>query len=337
MLRALRRSIRTRATGAAAWVAPHLSRRAVDRVRTLLACCGPHLPVIGRIVADNMRCLGLYSRDVHRAYFAQVGEHLAGALHALRCADEARDHGPSPELARIAGERVELDESVAKLHAAAAGGRGVVIMGPHIAGYLIHLARLNGEIPLTVFLRHSRDERKRAAQQRWYRSSGVSWISESAAAGGALGRLGSMSKAVAGGGALYITPDLPRKRGDGLPVRFFGREIYLPAGPGMLAVRTGAPLLMLLARPSGAGVRLYVRGPFEAPPRARGRAARQAAIGQRLQWFATCFEEFLTAHPQLWYLWGDKRWTRVLRGDPSYAGRLKCGGSDAGGTVEGGT
>ena len=335
MLRALRRSIRTSATGAAARVAPRLSGRAVDRVRTMLACCGPHLPVISRIVADNMRRLGLYSREVHREYFSQVGEHLAGAMHALRCADEAGDHAPSPELARIAEQRVELDESVSKLHAAAAAGRGVVIMGPHIAGYLIHLTRLNREIPLTVFLRHSRDERKRVAQQRWYRSSGVDWISESADAGGAMGRLGSMAKAVGGGGALYITPDLPRKRGDGLGVRFFGREIYLPAGPGVLSVRTGAPLLMLLARPSGAGVRLYVRGPFEASPRERGRAARQAAIQERLQWFATCFEEFLTECPQLWYLWGDKRWTRVLSGDPAYSGVVECGVTESGETVGG--
>ena len=51
-----------------------------------------------------------------------------------------------------------------------------------------------------------------------------------------------------------------------------------------------------------------------------GATSRRAAVRRRLQWFATSFEDFLRRQPALWYLWGDKRWTRVLRGDPRYVG-----------------
>lgn len=41
-----------------------------------------------------------------------------------------------------------------------------------------------------------------------------------------------------------------------------------------------------------------------------------------MQWFADLFAEFLHAEPAAWYLWGDKRWTRVWHGDQRYARRL---------------
>lgn len=38
-----------------------------------------------------------------------------------------------------------------------------------------------------------------------------------------------------------------------------------------------------------------------------------------MQWFASGFERFVRAQPPLWYLWADKRWTRVFRDDPRYS------------------
>jgi hypothetical protein len=62
-----------------------------------------------------------------------------------------------------------------------------------------------------------------------------------------------------------------------------------------------------------------LHGPFERAQAARGREPRQAAVQAILQWFASGLERFLIAQTPLWYLWGDKRWTRLLRGDPRYA------------------
>lgn len=318
MLRAARHWLTARATDAALWAAPRLSARAADRLAGRLAAWGPRLPVIGRQVAENMRAVGVYSVETHQAYFAQLGTHFAGALHAWRYADASRGGALCPALAELVAERVELDESVNRLREAATDGRGAILVGPHIANYLLNLARLNQEVQLTIYLRYSKDARRRVAKERWYRASGVRWISEPADAGGAMGRLGRMAAALQAGETLFITPDLPQKRDDGTPVRFFEREIYLPAGPALLALRTRAPVFMLTAEVRGARQRLMVRGPHDGSAAGSGRAARHAAIAEQMQWFATEFERFVRTQPELWYLWGDKRWTRVLHGDARY-------------------
>ena len=348
MLRTVRRWLTARATDVAMAAAPRLTTRTIDRIGPLLHHWGPSCPVIARIVADNMRALGVYSDEAHHGYFAQLGEHLAGALHMLRYANHTNacpktsvapvfnqwktqvtnlchkwgtgssNGAMDQELSAIVAQRIELDDSIVALQEVVASDRGAIIVGPHINNYLLNLARLNQVVPLTIYLRYSKDARRREVKQRWYRASGVGWISEPADAGGSLGRLGRMAAALRAGRVLFITPDLPRKRGDGTPVRFFNREIYLPAGPALLSLRSEAPLFTLVARPAGGRQRLILHGPFVAEQSERGRTARQAGIQRRLQWFTSEFERFLEAYPELWYLWGDKRWTCLLRGDPRY-------------------
>lgn len=322
MLRSFRRWITRHATGAAAHAAPHLSGTAIDRGTALVGRCAAYLPVVSQNVAANMRALGVYTPEAFHGYFRQLGRHFAGAMHALRHADRTPPGTIHPQVARLACERVELDRSMEKLLAAAAERQGVILVGPHVSNYLLFLARLNMEVPLTVYLRHSRDARRTELKQRWYRASGLEWIAEPRDEAGPLGRLGRMAAALGEGRVLYITPDLPRKRHDGTPVQFFEREIYLPAGPAMLAVRTWAPLFALVAEAVGDRQRLIAHGPYEPPPLGRGRDARRTAIRQHLQWFAARFEEFLVHQPAMWYLWGDKRWTRLLRGDRRYVRRL---------------
>lgn len=322
VLRAARKWITANITRAGVAAAPRLSPPLLGVLETLVATGGARLPIVSRLVADNMRAAGVYSPEVHRDYFAQIAGHLIGALHTLRYADSRFDGRVSAELCAIVDERVELDESVDLLRAAVAARRGAILVGPHITHYLLGLAALNRDAPLTVYLRHVKDAARTAAKQRWYRATGVGWISEPADTGGALGRLGRMAAGLAAGRTLFITPDLPQKRDDGVPVRFFDREIYLPAGPAILALRTGAPMYLLTARRSGVRQRLIVRGPLEPGHAGRGRAGRRAAVAERMQWFAGHFETFVRAEPALWYLWGDKRWTRVFRGDPRCVRRL---------------
>ena len=319
MLRVTRHWLTARATDAAMAVAPQLSAPAIDRIAPLITRCGPLCPVVARNVADNMRAVGVYSVAAHRAYFAQLGAHFAGALHALRYAGANAASGMHPELAELVRQRIELDASFDRLRAAADQGDGAIIMGPHIANYLLNLARLNQEIPLTIYLRYSKEARRRAAKERWYRATGVGWISEPPDAGGSLGRLGRMAAALRTGKVLFITPDLPQKRADGTPVRLFDREIYLPAGPAVLALRCGAPLFMLTAQVTAQRQRLVLRGPLSVSRQSGG---RRAGVRAALQWFADEFEQFVRQRPALWYLWGDKRWTRVFRGDPRYVRNL---------------
>ena len=298
--------------------APALTVRQVERVETLLARAGPYYPVIARNVADNMRALGVYSSRAHRDYFAQLGAHFAGALHVFRCAGRIRDGGKSDELARLTTRRIELDQSVACLGQAARRRRGAIVMGPHIANYLLGLARLSQEIPLTIYFRSSPDLRRQVPKQRWCRAAGIEWLFEPAVAGRPPGRVERIAAALNEGRTVFVPPDLPRKRGQGTPVRFFRREIYLPAGPAVLAVRTGAPLFVLLAQARGPRQKLVLHGPSYPREHEPGSQAERAAVQQHMQWFVALFERFLTEQTPLWYFWGDKRWTQVLHGDPRY-------------------
>lgn len=333
MLRAVRKWLTAQVTEAAVRATPHLSVATVDRLTAQLADLARHLPVLARQVADNMKTLGVYTPAAHRDYFGRLGAHFAGALHALRYAEQTTGDSMCPALADLVHERIQLDDSTELLRDAVGAGRGVIVMGPHITNYLLFLARLNEEVPLTVYLRHSKDTRRTALKERWYRASAVRWIAEPPGQSGPLGRLGRMATALGAGRVLFITPDLPQKRDAGTPVRFFGREIYLPAGPALLAVRSGAPLFMLLARPGASAAlpqQLTLHGPYDGGPSGAGRVARREAVRRRLQWFATCLEDFLRQHPALWHLWGDKRWTRVLHNDARYVRPLRPRPTSAG-------
>jgi len=333
MLTALRRWIVRRTTDLSLAVAPRLSADAVAAIGAALARAGMHCPVVARYVAENMQALGVYSPEALRSYFDWLGVHFAGALNALRLARGWKS-GPSPEFAAIAGEQVELDASVGVLKSA--GGGGAVLIGPHICNYLVNLVRLSQELPLTVYLRYSKDAGRNRAKQLWYHVGGIDFICEPAGQGGRLGRLGRMADAVRAGRVVFITPDLPQKRDRGVPVRFFDREIYLPGGAAALALRTAAPLYILLARTSGRRQVLLVRGPYaDSSGQAGARrpvgghaSSRHVELRQHLQWFADHLVGFLREQTPLWYMWGDKRWTRVFRGDERYAARLATAGDD---------
>lgn len=81
-------------------------------------------------------------------------------------------------------------------------------------------------------------------------------------------------------------------KGQGVPVIFFGEETTLPAGPFVLARRSGAPVLPVATyfRP-GRGHHFVVREPL-----------REAPIEEMAQELAGHFEAFIRAHPTQWHL-----------------------------------
>jgi lauroyl/myristoyl acyltransferase len=238
-----------------------------------------------------------------------------------------------PEELRAAAEaRISIDASLETLAAEARAGRGIVLIGPHTCGFLLAMARINQVLPLTVYLRYSRDARKRLLKEQWCRVSGLGYVAEESRPRDAMSRVRRMTDIVESGGALYITPDLPQERGSGKPVRWLQRGIHLPPGGPLVALRSRAPLYLLLARPDGARVCMTAEGPFAESAFGGDGGRVQAALRRRLQWFADAFGEFVRRHPELWYFWADKRWTRVFRNDPRYAAAL-----DAAASLEGST
>ena len=347
-LRSLRQSITRNASEAALRSAPWLSAAAIRRLERLLARVGPHLPVLARTVADNMRAVGVYSKPAHRAYFAGVSAHLAAAMHIFRQATPAsiaeahreaeamtpavpswaNRTGPNldipPELAATIRQRVELDDSFEKVRAAYAEGRGVVLMGAHPVTSLLVISRIDQEIPITIYLRYAKDVRRRATKRLWCGITRLDHVEEPPSAFDPSRRAGLLADVLQRGRGLIITPDLPQKEADGTPVRFFDREIYFPTGPAALSLLTGSPLFMLVPRPTASGIRMECLGPYVETTDQRVRGWRRTAIQKRMQWFTNLLvEELLKKHPGLWYLWGDKRWTRVFRNDTRYVRRTE--------------
>jgi len=314
-LRALRQWLTARGTDAALALAPRLRAVDIARLQALVGGLGPRCPVLGHKVAENMRAAGVYTPELHRAYFRQIAAHLAGAMHAFRCAGRWESAEATEQFARLVREQIEVDPSLTVLRNPAAGGQGAVILGPHCAGYLLHMPRLNHVVPLTVLLRHSRRRRRAVAKARWCQVAALRGLAEPRVAGRPHQRLAAITAALRAGAVLFVTPDLPRSRDDGIAVPFLGREIYLPGGAAVAAVRTGVPVYFLWAEADGARHRLMLQ---PAPPPAT-RLHRHEQVEYYMRWFAGEFERFVRAQPAMWYSWGDKRWTRVLRGDADYS------------------
>ena len=341
-----------------------LTAGAVDALEAALAWAGPYLPFISRVVAGNMRSAGLYSPQAHRDYFAYVAAHLGGVLHVLRYAGRAGSTPAwvhpecagrmdpecagrmDPELERLVRERVLLDGSFDCLRQAAAGGKGVVLLGVHASNYMLVVARINRELPITVYLRHCATARKQEAKRAWCRAAGVDFIAEPPSLLNPSRRAELMAAALRAGSHSdrYSRPGpetRTRRAGAiswprGLSARRAGGALVAGGGAAGHGAGRCVPRLCEPCRTQrdarkaehgsqSRGTHLLLCGSW-APVRRSGRTAagwRQAAVRERLQWFADVFaSECLRPCPALWFLWGDKRWGRVFRGDPRYTAPL---------------
>jgi KDO2-lipid IV(A) lauroyltransferase len=191
-----------------------------------------------------------------------------------------------------------------------AGGKGLVMVCPHLIGHEIMVGTAPQEVPVTVLVRKSPDPEYEAIKQHWYRSLGVE-VAYRPQKGSQLQGLAEMTTALRvlrKNRVLGITPDLVQKPGTGVPVTLFGRTVDLPAGAFFLAARTGAPLLPTFFHKEGDRYRLW------AHPALYGDRStdRDAAVAELAQRWATLFEEFVRAHPDMWQFWLDKRWFKWL-------------------------
>src|SRR5204862_3697733 len=128
----------------------------------------------------------------------------------------------------------------------------------------------NIEIPLTVFLRHSRDPLRLQAKAAWCRSAGIGMIAEPSRLADPAARAAILAQAMAEKRVLVITPDLAQRRGSGIPVKIFGREVYMPSGVASLALLTAAPIIPVRPRPLRNACRI-VGDPAVPPPGVRRR------------------------------------------------------------------
>jgi len=190
------------------------------------------------------------------------------------------------------------------------GGKGALMVCPHLVGHEIMAGSATGELPITVLVRKAPDPAYEAVKQRWYTAIGVQ-VAYRPQKGSELQGLGEMTAALRvlrKNRVLAITPDLVQKPGTGIPVQLFGRTIELPAGAFFLSVRTGAPLLPSFFHRDGDRYRLWTHDPLPIDDN----LPRDEAVAAAAQRWATLFEAFVREHPDMWQFWLDKRWEKAL-------------------------
>jgi KDO2-lipid IV(A) lauroyltransferase len=176
-------------------------------------------------------------------------------------------------------------------------GKGVVCLTGHIGCWELFGAFIASHYPLKVVGAALYDprldamlvaERERAGYQSLPRdASGTRQILRWLKQGGLLG--------------ILIDQDT---RVDGEFVDFFGRPAYTPAGPVVLAERTGAPLVPMAIHMNDDGTHtVEVRPEIELQNTGDARADRLANVAQ----CSKAIEAFIREHPAQW-VWMHERW-----------------------------
>ena len=309
----MRRWITANATQALWRTAPAIPMPIIDALQWTLNRGGRSLPMLAHVVRENMRAAGVFDEIAFHDYFRHVARHLSNGLRIRRL--RRRE-----DVAKLAHEEINLDATVAIIKEIAQSGRGAVLAPAHCCNYLISLARLRQDVPIYIYLRWSRDQRRVAMKREWCEAAGLDVIIEPPNVSNPAARAAVCVDALREGKVLAITPDIAQKASEGIPVRWLNREAYLPTGPASLAMLAEVPIIPLFARYESETQFLYFEEPVQVDLLSRAEGGRPESIRRAMQVWADGFGRFVQNCPQAWFLWGDSRWTKVLRGDAKYSG-----------------
>jgi KDO2-lipid IV(A) lauroyltransferase len=284
---------------------------------------GPTLAVAGRIADRSARRdwagVAQLRANLRRvlgpqAPAAQLEETVRGAMRSY-----ARYWVETFRLPSISAGQVVADTDMAgfeHVEEAAGSGRGAVLALPHsgnwdAAGvYLV----AHGH-PFTTVVERLRPEALFRRFLAFRESLGMTALPLT----GGPPPAPRLVEALRGGGVVCLLGDRALREG-GVPVTLFGEAALLPAGPALLAARTGAALLPVGCSFTPGGWRVRVGAPLEA---AEGSLAqRTRALSAAL---AARFEAHIRAHPADWHMlqrvWSADRPARAGQpGPPARAG-----------------
>ena len=204
--------------------------------------------------------------------------------------------------------------------AAIARGQGVILLSAHLGNFEYSGARLTAMgHPVLIPAERIKPERLFQLVSRLRSQQGVRLVPVDSAQA-----LRDLYAALRDGQVVVLLADRD-VLGTGVEVPFFGAPARLPAGPVLLARRSGAPVLGAFSwrrgyrRSGGVFVPLDLTGAEAemetdnasgetAPPTTRLRGA--AAVARALQPFVGALEEQIAAHPQQWVaalapVWGE--------------------------------
>jgi len=250
-------------------------------------------------LARNMELAGVSAGKLADAYFERAIDQMAMLAHVFRAGF------------RRSGclEKFKFDDSFSVLERAFASGRGVISISPHICGYPLYPPVVSTRIPCSIYLRRNKDPRKMRITEA-IGIAGEGHLVYPPAGATRAQRLQVAVDVLREGRMLFITPDTPRKPNEGVEVHLFGRTTYFPTGVFVMSMRTGAPVVPVWWHWDGNAYRILYSEPIELPRRG---GVKQRAEAATCRW-AEDVDRFLRQHPDMWWNWLDKRWTRIIRG-----------------------
>ncbi|GAA1647612.1 phosphatidylinositol mannoside acyltransferase [Kribbella alba] len=188
---------------------------------------------------------------------------------------------------RIVGRVRTVNEKL--LRDAHEAGRGVICALPHLANY-DHAGAWAGQtgMPVSTVAERLRPESLFDRFVAYRKKLGMEVLPLTGSGEQVFGVLADRLRA---GGFVCLVADRDLSE-RGVPVKFFGRQSRMPAGPAALSVRTGAPLIPATLHYDGPDLVITFHDAIEP-------AGGAAAMTQRC---ADAFAEGIAAHPEDWHM-----------------------------------
>ncbi len=282
----------------------------VERTLRFGRAFGRAWPVLGlprtrRVRAQLKSAFPAEDADQRERWKSEVFAHLAQGLAELLLMSGRHR---ATMLSRV--EVIGLDHLERAVREA--GGKGAVVIGPHLGNWELAAARLASlGVPVAAIYRGLRQPALERALQ--HVRSGTPRTRSEIERGSpveqiAMGRRAGIQflRALESGRSVLVLLDQHARRDEGMIVEFFGRPARTRFGPLKLADRMGAPVLMAFAT-RDADERHH-RLTFHAPLQLeRGAAEDEDVLRRNLQTVTTAIETEIRALPAQW-IWTHRRW-----------------------------
>ena len=271
---------------------PRLLRCALYAVGALVAWLGWLAGVRRRVVLANLRLAFPEKREAERRAIARATYRNLGRL--------APEFLLVPRLTRSELDRIFAYEGWDRFEAARARGKGVIACTAHFGNFELLAAAHNLRgVPITMV---SRKMGKTGANDLWRRGRARAGVEDLVVKRGET--LAAARRALAAGRVLGYVIDQNQPRRRAIFPTFFGVPAATSPTPAVLAKRTGAAVIFILAVPMDDGRhRVLIEGPLDPPD--TGDHRRDALLF--MQDLNDRLERRVREHPDQWY-WLHRRW-----------------------------